>query len=147
MLNVLRVLVPVDFSKESDLAMDWAQLVARKQRGATLYLLHVLPPKAEGMGSVGYKAEEELVEKKLNALKKSLPEELLSFSIVEQGKVASVVARICEEKNIDLVVMTTRGRKGLKHFLPESLTEDTVRVAPCPVLVLHHNSKNEPVKA
>ena len=151
MLKVLRILVPVDFSKESDLALEWAVMVARKTSGATIYALHVLPlpgePKTLGFGSVGYEMEQEAVEKKLNDLLRKIPGEILSMAILEKGRTPDVVTRICEQKDIDLVVMTTRGRRGLKHFLPESATEDTVRRAPCPVLVLHLNAKNQPAKA
>ncbi len=141
MINILRILVPVDFSKESRYALDWAKLVASKTPGATLYLLHVLPPSPEGMGTVAYKAEQEGIERKLQAVQDALPKEMLSFTMCEVGKIHEVIQRVCENKDINLVVMTTRGRRGLKHFLPESVTEETVRLAPCPVLVLHLNSK------
>ena len=145
-MKILRILVPVDFSKESAFALEWAQMVAKKTPGATIYLLHVLPPTAVGMGSVGYEMEKEEVEKKLEAIQNKLPDDLLSFLIQETGSIASVVAKVCTEKNIDLVVMTTRGRRGMKHFLPESTTEETVRLAPCPVLVLHLNAKGQAIK-
>ncbi len=144
MLKVLRILVPVDFTKESALALEWAEVVAAKKRGATIYLLHVMPPTASSFGTVAYKAEQEAIDKKLLEARKEIPEDILSFGILKQGKIPAVIAQVCEEKDIDLVVMTTRGRRGLKHFLPESVTEDTVRLAACPVLVLHLNTKNQP---
>lgn len=147
MIKILRVLVPVDFSKESRLALDWGLTVAGKTPGATLYLLHVLPPAPEGMGTVGYKAELDNVERKLKEVQNALPKDVLSFTLCEVGKIHEVIERICQEKAINLVIMTTRGRRGMKHFLPESTTEDTVRVAPCPVLVLHLNSRNQVVSA
>ena len=144
MLKVQRILVPVDFSKESDLALDWALVIAQKNVGATIYLLHVLPPKASGMGSMGYRMEKDEIEKKLAALQNQIPKSLHSSIVKESGKVPQVVSKFCEEKDIDLVIMTTRGRRGMKHFLTDSITEESIRLAPCPVLVLHLNSKNKP---
>lgn len=37
---------------------------------------------------------------------------------------------------IDLIVMSTHGRTGMKHLLLGSVTERVVREAPCPVLVI-----------
>lgn len=146
MLKILRILVPINFSKESSLAIDWAKMIAGQQTGATLYLLHVLPPHPSGFGSVGYEIELEETGKRLEAERRQLGGKLLSFALMARGNIANAVARLCAEKDIDLVVMTTRGRRGFKHFLPESATEETIRVAPCPVLVLHLNSKNKSPK-
>jgi hypothetical protein len=77
----------------------------------------------------------------MNQWQQSLPADILSFRVYETGRVPEAIARVCEKKNIDLVIMTTRGRKGLAHILDGSMTEDTVRLAPCPVLVLHLNSR------
>lgn len=41
-----------------------------------------------------------------------------------------------EDPEIDLIVMGTHGRTGLKHALLGSVAEKTVRHAPCPVLVV-----------
>lgn len=144
MLKVLRVLVPIDFSKESDLALEWAVMIAGKTRGATVYLLHVLPPAVSGFGSIAYQAEEEELRKKLEAAQNRIPSDIISFAMIDQGPIPAAVSKLCEAKDIDLVIMTTRGRRGLKHFLPESTTEETIRAAPCPVLVLHLNAKNQP---
>jgi nucleotide-binding universal stress UspA family protein len=144
MFKILRILVPIDFSKESELALDWAMTVAGKTRGATIYLLHVLPLVATGLGSVAYKKEQEDVERKLTAVQRRIPTDIVSFPIIHRGHIPAAVVQACEEKDIDVVIMTTRGRLGLKHFLTESTTEETIRVAPCPVLVLHLNARNQP---
>ena len=143
--NILRILVPVDFSKESELALDWGVRVAQNNAGATIYLMHALPlaesPKNLGMASVGYEMEIDAIKHKMKVWQDRLPAEILSFSLYETGPVAKAVAGVCEAKNIDLVVMTTRGRRGMTHILEGSITEETVRLAPCPVLVLHLNAR------
>lgn len=147
MKDILTVLVPVDFSKESEFALDWAQAVTRNKTGATVYLMHVLPlgmnPEQCGMAATAYDAEIKTIRSKMEKYQSQLPEDLISFPIYESGRIAEAVARICKDKNIDLVIMTTRGRRGLTHILEGSTTEETVRVAPCPVLVLHLNEKTQ----
>ena len=144
-MKIMRILVPVDFSKGSELAFEWAELLASKVSGATLYLLHVSPSKAEleaqGFAGVGYLMEEKEAKKSMEDWLKDLPGGVLGFPLFAKGRIPEVVEKICLEKSIDLVIMTTRGRRGTQIMLPNSTTEETVRVAPCPVLVLHQNSK------
>ncbi len=50
--------------------------------------------------------------------------------------------RICEyanENEIDLIVMATHGRSGLSRLAVGSVTENTLRNAPCPVLGMNTN--------
>ena len=144
-MKIMRILVPVDFSQGSELALEWATLLASKARGATIYLLHVTPSKAEeeaqGFAGVGYLMEKTEAKKLMSEWVKNLPPEILSFPLFMKGSIPGVVERVCQEKSIDLVIMTTRGRRGMQALLPHSTTEETVRVAPCPVLVLHRNAK------
>ena len=79
MLDILRILVPVDFSKESDLALNWAVTIAGKKRGATIYLLHVLPPAPSGVGNIAYKEEQEQVVKKLAVIQRRIPADIITF--------------------------------------------------------------------
>ena len=146
MNNILRVLVPVDFSKESELAIKWAQWIVKEKTGATLYLLHALPLVGKphsGLANVGYDMELDAIKQRMKTWQNRLPEDLMSFPIFSSDRVPEAIARVCEERNIDLVVMTTRGRHGLTHVLEGSTTEETVRLAPCPVLVLHLNKKTQ----
>jgi nucleotide-binding universal stress UspA family protein len=47
-----------------------------------------------------------------------------------------IVSAAHKDPTIDLIVMGTHGRTGLKHALLGSVAEKTVRHAPCPVLVV-----------
>lgn len=127
MLKINRILVPMDFSKESDLALRWAEMTAEAQDAA-----------------IAYKAELEALENKLRAAQRKIAEGIFSYTLCEKGKVPQVIADVCSKNDIDLVVMTTRGRQEIKHFLSQSATEETIRLAPCPVVVLHLNAKNQP---
>jgi nucleotide-binding universal stress UspA family protein len=54
-----------------------------------------------------------------------------------RGRPVEEICRLASELQIDLIVMPTRGRTGLKHLALGSTAERVVRHAPCPVLVLH----------
>lgn len=55
---------------------------------------------------------------------------------VVAGDPASEILRRARTHGIDLVVVGTHGRTGLKHLVLGSVAERVVRQAPCPVLVV-----------
>jgi len=50
--------------------------------------------------------------------------------------VARSIAQFAEEKEADLIVVGTHGRKGLSRMLMGSTAETLLRQAPCKVLVV-----------
>jgi nucleotide-binding universal stress UspA family protein len=46
------------------------------------------------------------------------------------------IADYASRNGIDLVVINTHGRKGIKRFILGSVTEKVIQESPCPVLVL-----------
>lgn len=52
------------------------------------------------------------------------------------GSLTEAVPKWVEENEIDLIVMGTHGRRGLKHFLMGSVAETIFRNATCPVLTV-----------
>ncbi len=54
-----------------------------------------------------------------------------------EGRPFEEICRLLREKKIDLVIVSTRGKTGLKHLLLGSTAERIVRYSPCPVLVVH----------
>ena len=53
-----------------------------------------------------------------------------------EGDPATEIARFAADANIDLIVMGTHGRTGLERMLLGSVAEQTLRSAPCSVLVV-----------
>lgn len=156
MYNAKRILVPVDFSSESELALDWAVRIAQGEPDALIQLCHVYPgvfapvgPEALGFDYAAFEAaERKSLEAKMRRLQRRVPKEIFTACSLVKGAIAEEIRRLCEKKVIDLVVMTTHGRRGLSRLLHGSTTEETARLAPCPVLVLHLNKKTqEAVKA
>jgi len=129
---MVQFLVPLNFTKESYLAVEWAAKLSGQIKGSCIYLACILPPHAdEDLRARAKRAMDSLV--------KVLPTEVAFRTAFPQGPVAETIAEFCSAEKIDMVVMTTRGRYGAARQLEDSVSEETVRLAACPVLVLHLN--------
>jgi nucleotide-binding universal stress UspA family protein len=82
--------------------------------------------------SSGYRRE---LEDKLRQCQK--PECNAEFR-VEEGDPAARIIHGAQEAKCDLIVMGTHSRTGIPHLLIGSVTEKTLRHAPCPVLLVKH---------
>ena len=57
-------------------------------------------------------------------------------SLVREGKAYQEIVAAAQELNVDLIIISTRGRTGLKRFLLGSTAERVIRHVQCPVLVV-----------
>lgn len=57
-------------------------------------------------------------------------------TVVLEGKPAPEIVRYAAEKNIDLIVIGTQGKKGIERLLLGSVAETVIRRAGCKVLVV-----------
>lgn len=135
------VLCPVDFSDAARRAMDLAAEVVRPG-GAGITLLHVV----EAPVSFGAELPDPEF---LRAADKRAAEQLERWAAELRGKVsvpvtirsrvgwagAETLAAVDHDPTIDLVVMGSHGRTGIKRVLLGSVAEKVVRHARCPVLV------------
>lgn len=140
-----RILCPTDFSVFSDRALRHA-LALRRQFGARLRILHVVPPLLP-TGGADYLAAPGLV---VPALREQAEEEMRRFVAPALEARADFETEICEglpwkeieaaalEMPADLVVMGTHGRGGLEHLFLGSVAEKLLRRLPCPVLTVCH---------
>ena len=147
MVQIKRILCPVDFSDFSRHAFDRAVAVARSY-GAELAVLHVLPvPSAvpalpygpEGPGPFGFEAVDR--ERALGELSRFLAAEQpvgvpLHFHTVESGSVHREVFLQTSRLSADLVVMGSHGRSGFDRFFLGSVAEKTLRGSRVPVLLV-----------
>jgi nucleotide-binding universal stress UspA family protein len=51
---------------------------------------------------------------------------------------ALAIAAYAEAERIDIIVVGTHGRGMIGHLLMGNVAEKLVRIAPCPVLTVHH---------
>lgn len=148
-----RILVPTDFGSASEAALACAKELAARF-DARLYLLHVVEdPMATGAWApdvyVATSAElrDRLLRDATRRLDESLsPEDRERFTVkteVRVGGAAGTIGEFAREKTIDLIVMGTHGRRGLSHMFLGSVAERMLSTAPCPVLTIRADRRNQ----
>jgi nucleotide-binding universal stress UspA family protein len=138
-----RILVPVDFSPHADAALALAIELGR-EHGAELHVLHVnelpvLITTTYGI-AIPQSVWDEVREAASAGLERALEEiraaGLTGHTHLVTGPAADSIVAAAESAEADLVVMGTRGLRGLKHALLGSVAERTLRTAACPVLTV-----------
>jgi nucleotide-binding universal stress UspA family protein len=144
MKQIHKILVPVDFSSESQRALDEAIGLA-KVFGAEIHLLHCYPLDLAAISrAYGVTTPEDYVFHLHEAAVQRLSEwrdkvrerKILAEQHVTAQPPFSEVSALAEKIGADLIVMGTRGLGGVKHLLLGSVAERTIRSAPCPVLTV-----------
>lgn len=139
-----KILVPVDLSLISKEVLRAAMEIG-KNNNAEVCALHVMSVAdhiafyaGEFSGTVGMEREEEeskfLCESRLAAMLNEVGAGSRVHPLIVKGDPVSEIIRLAETEDIDLIVMATRGRRGLSRLLRGSVTEQIVRYSPCPVL-------------
>lgn len=141
-LGLKSILVPIDFSDASDKALSYAVAFAR-QFHAKILLLHVVHVSymAGEYGPIDVPVlEDQLIEAAKTKLaeigREKVPAELLEGTAVCVGPAVHEIAELAQERHTDLIILSTHGYTGLKRVMLGSVTENVVRHAPCPVLVV-----------
>ncbi len=137
-----RILCPIDFERDS---MDALELACRlaKQNSATVYLLTVIgapSTAAAALPPVALNPNLEFEAECVRRLEAIARDKLAGASheiFVASGNAAPEILNLTDKQDIDLIVMGTHGRTGLKHFLLGSVAEHVVRESPVPVLTIH----------
>jgi nucleotide-binding universal stress UspA family protein len=142
-VNLKKILVPIDFSVMSKQAFQYA-LRFGQQFGCEIILLHVVEPESVIAGSpvgidVFAQPEEDTTaaEAELQALaasSRSCPNSVTSA--VHIGHAPNEINKAAKDLDVDLIVIATHGYTSWRHLCIGSTAERVVRTAPCPVLVV-----------
>lgn len=148
MLQFKTIVVPTDFSDQSQVALNFAIALAR-QFGSTIHCVHVIDQRyLEGGGgdaiyvSAGHVEEtlrgirEHALKRLTHMTKKAAAYQLKAESHVREGRPVEQIQTIAGELDADLIVVATHGRSGLDHMLLGSTTEKLLRKASVPVLTV-----------
>jgi nucleotide-binding universal stress UspA family protein len=131
-LKLDNVLVATDFSIASKKAVLYATSIARRHR-SKLFMAHVVTSRSESALMDGWSAGRAEILKQLLANRlDNIQHEL----IVKSGDIWEVLSQLIAERGIDLVVVGTRGRTGVRKLILGSVAENIVRQATCPVLIV-----------
>ncbi len=144
MVEIKKVVVPVDFSSNMNKVVDYGMSVADKL-GAEVLFLHVINdfqgydmmlvhPSFIGMTKdLEQKAEERMA----NLVEDYKQRENGVRGHVVIGDAADEIIDYAKLEQADMIIIGTHGVKGLEKILIGSTADQVVKKAPCPVLVFN----------
>jgi nucleotide-binding universal stress UspA family protein len=144
MPSITRILVPVDFSRCSRAALDYAVEFAERFR-ATIEVLYVAEPNNYAIGGASslvppprgptWDETQLQMRQELYAFLGS-HRELVRDVRIESGAPADVIPEVAREGEFDLIIMGSHGRSGVSRLLVGSVAETVMRKSHVPVLTL-----------
>jgi len=153
-VSIKKILVPVDGSKPSEKAAEYAIYIAKTMK-ADVLAVHVMSMPAyaftttpiEGMPTptaipipLTVSGEErKIADGYLDRIEKMAKKAgvAVETKIVEnQQSVVHAITESAEKEGCNLIVMGTKGRTGIARFLLGSVASGVLTYAPCPVLVV-----------
>jgi len=138
-ISLKNILYATDFSPAAEMALPYVRGLAQRY-GGTVHALHIrsfapypiIGPEAMPVVIEAAEQQAELDAQQLDATFLDLPHKVY----VERGDIWPVMNDLIRQANIDLIVLGTRGRTGVGRALLGSVTEEILRLAPCPVLTV-----------
>ncbi|GAB5475677.1 MAG: universal stress protein [Maribacter sp.] len=142
-----KIIVPVDFSKYSEYALEASAILARKHN-AEITVLHMLELSDYISQSQASRNNEmmfmlALANKKIKEfLNKDYLKDLAIAAVIKHDKVFKELGKVSEELNADLIIMGSHGLSDHEGVLTGSNTEKVVRYSETPVLVIKTKPEN-----
>lgn len=151
-----KILVPLDSSEHSIRALQTAIEIA-KELGGKLTLLHVYnvtvtpmvvpepttltpsgvpvitPTEVSRMVEAARDVGKHILD---DAERKAQKEDVHFESTLKEGNTVQEILKLAKEGNSDLIVIGVRGVSKLRELLLGSVSENVIKHAPCPVLVV-----------
>ena len=146
-IQIRKILVPIDGSEHSIKAAKYATRIA-KVDNAELFFIHVITPGipygyATPAASTVHQYEEEIKDKinswfdeVRNIAKNEGIYDVKTDIFVDVKSVIESILDYATSKEIDLIVVGTKGRTGLKRLLMGSIASGILHHAQCPVLLV-----------
>jgi nucleotide-binding universal stress UspA family protein len=134
-----RILVAVDGSAFSDAAVDQAISLGGicNSQIFVISIVDLYPEQMEVAPALVEKMSQEARQHLDNAKQKVDQANIPCQTIVRMGGLPHMfIVQEAKEKAIDLIVMGTHGRSGLKRVLLGSVAQNVIGNSPCPVLVV-----------
>ena len=142
------IIVPLDFSEQSKLALKAAATIASKTN-AELLVLHMLELTPAIMTESGYIPEVQMVhlmkvtERRFEEfLDEPYLKDLKITPIIKHYKVFTEVEDVAKKHDANLIVMGSHGTDGIQEIFFGSNTERVVRSSEIPVLVIKGDVEN-----
>jgi len=156
-----QILLATDGSSEAELAARTAVDLSQKT-DSELHLIHVLDVAKVGLSMAvlyseatdpeGVKLPDPVLEEELERSAKQEGREVLEAEVervrsaggtlaqshLMMGEAEREIVHLAEDLGAGLIVMGSRGRRGMRRALMGSVSDSVVRHAHCPVLVVRH---------
>jgi nucleotide-binding universal stress UspA family protein len=152
-MKLEKLLVPVDFSRSSEMALRYATFLVEKF-SAVIYVIHVVDKRyVERIAELNSESEDEVGRKlcfqareKLDVfLSNNDSEGLVAERMVAVGVIFQTIALRAQALDADLIVMGGHGRAGngqIDKIFFGSTAERVVRLLHCPVLCVPQEIAN-----
>ena len=143
-MQINKIMVPVDFSNHSRTALAYASEIAQSYH-AQLQVIHIIEETMHPAFSLTGKSSifdlipgiEDDCRKRLEKMLKETVSGQIRYDVhVKGGRAASDIIKFAKENSTDLIVIATHGLTGLEHMLLGSVTEKVVRMVHCPVFTV-----------
>ena len=144
-LHFHRLLVPLDGSESSELALRAAVTVALRDR-STIALIAVVPDMLAESSRWGWAAQSPAAlqddadaeaDKRLRDAIERIPEEIPVRTLVKRGKAGPEIVAHANESNYDAILMGARGIGRVGAAMLGSVSQYVMRHARIPVFVAH----------
>jgi nucleotide-binding universal stress UspA family protein len=145
MIEIRRILCPIDFSDHSRDALRHAIAIARwyESTVTVLYVFSPAPVASFGPGAVAFEPivltavdqDQLLADTKAFAETDSAPGVKIE-AVVREGNTAGEILELANDMNADLMVIGTHGRSGFERLFLGSVAEKVLRKAICPVMTV-----------
>jgi nucleotide-binding universal stress UspA family protein len=144
MMSFQTILVPIDFSESSRMALQYGLTLATHFKGHVI-AAHVVPESSalrSAFPTETTRIEQEQEREALQALRDFLPSTYNRAvdvqMVVRTGVVGAELLKLTIDEDVGLVVMGTHGRKELQRWFIGSVTERVLRQVPVPLLTVSH---------
>jgi nucleotide-binding universal stress UspA family protein len=149
-IGISKIMVGIDGSEQSINAADYAIAIAKRHDAEMIAVNALTSDIGYAYSSPGVESPpltireiillaEDEVKKWFNGIKEKADKSgirLRSEIIMAKRSAVSTMLDYAEEQKIDLIVVGTRGRSGIKKMLVGSVASGLVTYAACPVLVV-----------
>lgn len=140
-IKLNNILLLTDFSIPSEHALPFAAGMARRFQ-SKVFVAHVLPPlpmepiPIEPMPLDQDTLRLDAIERLKIACASTILEGVEHEQILLEGQIEPSVVKLVKQREIDLIILGTHGRAGIKKLLLGSVAEEIFRNSPCPVLTV-----------
>ncbi len=131
-MAALKVLVPLDHSSRDRTLFPHLRQLSTIT-GATVHILHVVPT-VKTLGPHAIRSAESYVDAVVRQLQKHNVE---AHGIVRKGDPPAEIVKVSAEYEIDVIIMGTRGRRGIDRLVLGSVAEDVMSRCPTPVTLVN----------